>query len=369
MTEEEQTTINMVAGLVGDLENRCAKVTLEEDEDVGLEIIELEAENGTGMGVDLRWAAIGRFLADKSIRVEAMQQVLAAVWRPVKGLRVKVISNNLFIFQFFHEKDISRILSEGPWAFENATLVLKRLNEGDQPMNVVLNQVEFWIQVHDVPCGFMTEAIAVQIGNMLGTFVLNDPENFGGNWKSYLRIRVGIDVNRPLRRRLKLKKKGGMWAWVSFKYERLYTFCYFCGCLGHSEKFCVKALESDKAPGEYEYGPWLRAPMRRFTSGVGDRWLVKDEPINSAHREVGSPSGNGSGAVTPRLYPSGEVGGEGSDHLGMDVDDEVLTVSDAKRRRGQYNQDDPRKFQVDEQGRLPHGDVPASPTGQARPLA
>lgn len=216
MADQEQTTNDQDIEAVGVLGDRYAKVTLDDDGDVGLEILEPQMENSPGTNVDLRWATVGRFLADKHIKVEAMQQVLASVWRPVKGVRVKALAPNLFIFQFFHEKDIQRIMREGPWAFENATLVLKRLNEGDQPANVALYRVDFWIQVHDVPCGFMTENIAEQIGNSLGVFVQNDPNNFGGNWQSYLRIRVGIDINRPLRRRLKLKKKGGYWAWVTF---------------------------------------------------------------------------------------------------------------------------------------------------------
>lgn len=270
---------------------------------MGLEILEQDADINFGAGVDLRWAAVGRFLADKSIKIEVMQQVLASIWRPVRGVQVKKIANNGFIFQLFHEKDVQRILHDGLWPFENATLVLKRLNDGDQSTNVVLDCVNYWIQVHDLPCGFMTERIAEHIGNSLGIFVQNDPNNFGGNWRSYMRIRVAIDINRPLRKKLKLRQNGGEWAWVVFKYERLYTFCYFCGRVGHSEKFCGKAIETYIPPNEYVYGPWLRAPVRRFATSVGDHWLVKDEPLDDVDMETGSRSGSKAGATTPRTLP------------------------------------------------------------------
>lgn len=298
MATNEQGTSGLPSGenAIGELGDRYAKVSLEGEEDVGLEIVELDGENTVGAGVDLRWAAVGRFLADKSIKMEVMQQVMAAVWRPVKGVCVKKIENDRFIFKFFHEKDIQRILREGPWAFENATLVLKRLKEGDR--------VEFWVQVHDVPCGFMTERIAEQIGNAVGIFVQNDPNNFGGNWKSYMRIRVAIDINRPLRKKLKLRKNRREWVWVVFKYERLFTFCYFCGCVGHAERFCIKAMEADTPTGEYAYGPWLRAPVRRFATSVGERWLVKDEPLVSGDRVSGSCRGGSSGESTPKSLQS-----------------------------------------------------------------
>lgn len=149
MADEEQNIKETEA--VGELGDHYARVTLDDEENVGVEILEPPADNSSGTGVDLRWAAVGRFLADKSIRVEIMKQVLASVWRPVKGVRVKEIPNSRFVFQFFHEKDIQRILNEEPWAFENATLVLERLKDGDQPTNVFLDRVNFWIQVHNVP--------------------------------------------------------------------------------------------------------------------------------------------------------------------------------------------------------------------------
>lgn len=246
--------------------------------------------------------------------------------------------------------------------------MLRRLKDGDQPENVVLNHVNYWIQVHDVPCGFMTEWIAEQIGNSLGTFVQNDPNNFGGNWKSYMRIREAIDVNRPLKTRLKLRKIGGEWVWVVFKYERLYTFCYYCGKVGHSEKFCVKAIESDAPLNEYVYGPWLRVPARRFASSVGDRWLIKDVPIGVADMETGSRSGGESGATTPRMLPVMAGGAEDTDRNGMNMDEDGMTVTEAKRKRGMHDSvggGTAHRNSI----RLQHPEnSPASPASQARHL-
>lgn len=326
MAAQEQTARDQDVDGEGGLGERYEKVTLEDDEEASLEILETETDNNPGTDVDLRWAAVGRFLADKSIKVEVMQQVLASVWCPVKGVYLKVLENNLFIFQFFHEKDIQRILCEGPWAFENATLVLKKLNDGDQSAVVELNRVDFWIQVHDVPCGLMTKGVAEQIGNSLGVFVENDPNNFGGNWRSYMRIRVGLDTNQPLRRRLKLRKKGGNWAWVTFNYERLYTFCYYCGLLGHSEKFCAKAIDSDTTPSKFGYDPWLRAPVRRFFTPVGDRWLVKEGLLEGAGMNSESPSGGDLEATTLRVPPTTAGGNEEVNQNYMEVDGEEVTV-------------------------------------------
>ena len=51
----------------------------------------------------------------------------------------------------------------------------------------------------------------------------------------FLRIRVNMDVHKPLKRRMKIKKSGGEWLWVHFRYELLNLFCFICGCLGHTD--------------------------------------------------------------------------------------------------------------------------------------
>lgn len=112
------------------------------------------------------------------------------MWRPVLGMRVKEIRPNLFIFQFFHERDVSRVIDRGPWGFENYTLVSKRLDADDIPEKIPLFFLDIWTQIYDLPCGYMSEKIAGLIGAYLGTFVTSDPNNFLDGWRSFLRIRV-----------------------------------------------------------------------------------------------------------------------------------------------------------------------------------
>lgn len=44
-----------------------------------------------------------------------------------------------------------------------------------------------------------------------------------------------VDVGKPLIRRMKIKASEGDWLWIYFKYERLPSFCYSGGKLGHVE--------------------------------------------------------------------------------------------------------------------------------------
>lgn len=64
-------------------------------------------------------------------------------------------------------------------------------------------------------------------------------EAFG---RKYMRIRVLINVRKPLKISKKIKKQSGEAHAVHFKYEILGSFCYLCGKLGHVDYFCELIL-------------------------------------------------------------------------------------------------------------------------------
>ena len=109
-----------------------------------------------------------------------MQNTLASIWRPVKGLCIKEIQPNLFLFQFYHKLDIKRVIDNGPWTFNDHMLLVKRLKPGDQPRKIDLFHANFWVQLHDLPVGFMSEFIRKHVGNYICSFLMADPKSFGG---------------------------------------------------------------------------------------------------------------------------------------------------------------------------------------------
>ena len=86
------------------LEDLYADLSLDTEEENPL--FELNEQDDAVKNDDFRWSLMGRFLTDESFNVEAMKTTLSSVWRSVKGICIKEISSNLFIFQFFHERDI-----------------------------------------------------------------------------------------------------------------------------------------------------------------------------------------------------------------------------------------------------------------------
>uniref|UniRef100_A0A2C9V383 Zinc knuckle CX2CX4HX4C domain-containing protein n=1 Tax=Manihot esculenta TaxID=3983 RepID=A0A2C9V383_MANES len=114
---------------------------------------------------------------------------MVAVWCPVKGMLAKDSENNTFVLQFFHSLDCDRVLNGDLWNFSQNLIILRNVPEG-----------------------------------------------------------VTIDITKPLKRRLQMKHPKGDWGWVDFKYERLSNLCFFCGLIGHFDRFCSKLLDHPQIP-------------------------------------------------------------------------------------------------------------------------
>ncbi|KAL8116071.1 hypothetical protein AgCh_022528 [Apium graveolens] len=94
-----------------------------------------------------------------------------------------------------------------------------------------------------------------------------------------------VDIDKPLKRRLKVRRENGTSTWVNFKYERLGTFCFVCGRIGHSDRDCEIVYANPTKTIERAYGVWLRAPNKNAQKqNLGSKWL-RNGP-NSGYNKV-----------------------------------------------------------------------------------
>ncbi|CAN1849476.1 hypothetical protein LINPERHAP1_LOCUS39385 [Linum perenne] len=92
-----------------------------------------------------------------------------------------------------------------------------------------------------------------------------------------MRIRVRVDVRLPLKREKRVRKAGGEAVMCKFQYERLPDFCYICGKMGHTDRFCEVLFRVPEDQIVRLWGKEQRAPPRRSKPMEGDRYLVRKE--------------------------------------------------------------------------------------------
>ncbi|KAF4379184.1 hypothetical protein G4B88_010578 [Cannabis sativa] len=115
-----------------------------------------ERDEEDDLAIDSKWCLVGRMLTGKVSDFRIFQNLMADLWKPGKGMYAKQLDQNRFLFQFYHELDIKRVIEGSPWTYDRKQLIITRLNDGDNPRTVNLNTLDLWLQIHDLQNGFMT---------------------------------------------------------------------------------------------------------------------------------------------------------------------------------------------------------------------
>lgn len=102
---------------------------------------------------------VGKFLMEKNMNIRAMKSKMADIWKPSMGINIKTLLPGLFVLQFYHKEDLKWMISNSPWSFDNALLVTNTIPNGGDPTKVPLNEVEFWVQIYDLPTSYMEESV------------------------------------------------------------------------------------------------------------------------------------------------------------------------------------------------------------------
>jgi hypothetical protein len=141
------------------------------------------------------------------VRFAYLKERLGRLWHPVKGVTILSAPEGRFLFQFNHKKDAENALEDGPWVYDNSNLVLERINPGMVPRDVELNHLDMWVQVHNLPFGFVQQRVGTAIGAYLGELKEYDEKN--SLHSAYMRLKVRIDITKPLKQEWKVRAGGG----------------------------------------------------------------------------------------------------------------------------------------------------------------
>ena len=123
----------------------------------------------------------------------------------------------------------------------------------------------------------MSREVGKDIGSKIGTFIKVDKRSWQFDQAKFMRVRVDLEIDKPLRRGAYITSFDGERLWLSFKYEQLPTVCFICGKLGHDNKHCPTSTDWQNA--NHRYGDWLRA-------GWNAKEATKEKNTNSRGREI-----------------------------------------------------------------------------------
>jgi hypothetical protein len=142
--------------------------------------------------------AVGKLFSGKAGYADGMAQSLGKIWCPRKGIRCKELGDNFFLFSFLQPGGKRRATIEGPWEFGGDLLIVVDFDEKKRLKDLEFIYTPVWIRVFDLPLGMMNEATGRKIGDKVGKTLEVDAEDDGSVIGKYLRIKVRLDVRKPL---------------------------------------------------------------------------------------------------------------------------------------------------------------------------
>lgn len=205
----------------------------------------------------IRHLLVGQALTLRPISREGLLRVFKPLWKD-EGLRVGGLGGGKIIFEVSSVEIKQMVLDGCPWNFDKFLLLIADANGKGQPEKIPMIFENFWIQIHGLDPEDLTKEIGEKVGDALGVYKETCLGEDGVCQTKYLRIRIGLDVGKPLRRLVKIRIDGQPLVF-KLKYERLPCFCFICGMLDHRDTMCCKRNMAISLTQQHQFGAFMRA--------------------------------------------------------------------------------------------------------------
>nr|TKW03308.1 hypothetical protein SEVIR_7G015800v2 [Setaria viridis] len=122
--------------------------------------------------------------------------------------------------------DKSRALEGSPWM----------VDEKLKPSEFSFEHMAIWVHILNLLFGWMNGKRGCRVADLIGKTIKLDVDANDKESGPFLRVRVDIEINRPLRPGVMLQtKKDGAPEWFHIQFEKLPFYYFSCGLIGHSE--------------------------------------------------------------------------------------------------------------------------------------
>ena len=206
---------------------------------------------------EVRWLALFRVHTSKPFSHAALFSALRNAWLAAKEVNFKVLEPNLFLVQLHCLGDWGRVMEGSPWLFRGAAVVMQEYDGFSNVLAYKLDKIPVWARIQGIPEGLMKKReLAKKVAKKVGDPIVVMVNEGRINPTPYLRTRVWLDLNKPLVRVVPITLKERIQYLV--QYEKLPSFCFYCGCIGHEVTECGDGTHEKQS---CQWGDWLRVPF------------------------------------------------------------------------------------------------------------
>ena len=168
-----------------DFIERLQKIQLSEEED---EVVKINLAHREKTIEECSLTLLGKFLTNRPYNQRAAKTLLQSMWKLGNDLRIVDVGEGLFQFQFKLESQLTWVLDNGPWSFDNNLLVLKQWERDMTANSVTFSTLPIWVQVWSLPFDLINEEAGWEIGKGLGHVYKVDNKTFLSDQARFIKI-------------------------------------------------------------------------------------------------------------------------------------------------------------------------------------
>lgn len=245
-----------------------------------------ESSNGGALKLSTVWKSrkadegskpmlIGKIRSGKGFNKRSAIATMRKGWNLGEDTEIVEMKDDAFVFSFKSMREKQRILKGRPWSIQGSLMNIQEWSEFKVISEVCFDKSPIWAQFHNLPLGMLEEEVNIQnMGNLIGELVWYEKPKVGDKFnRSFGRARVLVEINKPLVTGFWATRPDDSEVWVTAKYERVQSYCYKCGVIGHDFKGCKAAITVDEK-GDRLYGAWVATNAEKDLEGA----MVKFSP-------------------------------------------------------------------------------------------
>jgi len=154
------------------------------------------------------WALVGKILSPSPVHIDSVRLAMRPAWGNPVGLKFRSIGqkgDNLFVAEFGSGRDKERVLLGTPWLFGKYAVLIKEFDETLSASEIVFDRLELWVRILNLPLGWMNRTKGAKAMGLIGNVLKMDVDSDGKASGAFLRARVAIEVEKPIRRGVLLR--------------------------------------------------------------------------------------------------------------------------------------------------------------------
>jgi hypothetical protein len=145
-------------------------------------------------------------------------------WGNPRGLRIRPAGDNVFVAVFTTCADRDRVLEGTPWMVGRHAVLLQPHDPRLRPSDVRFDSMTIWVRILNLPFEWMNNKKGLKIAKLIDKNCSVDVDEFGVASGTFLRDKVAIPFDQPLRRWVIIRHDGHDES-SNMQYENILFFC------------------------------------------------------------------------------------------------------------------------------------------------